>query len=451
MKTDSSFQKSFACAGSLFAIIGGIVIASGTPALPQEPAAKTLVLAHYMPWYVAKPHSESWGWHWTMNAFDPDTRIDGKPQIASHYRPLIGPYDSGDVAVIEYHLLLMKVAGIDGVIVDWYGLAEEYDYGVLHRNTAALVAGAAKLGLRFAICYEDQTIPKLVAARKLAAVDRVKHARGELDWLRKNWFAERHYVRLANKPLLMSFGHEGLTDQEWVAVLDGTADEVVYVSEHRRRAGASGAFDWPVPSEYPAFLDRFERQASALDPAIPVAFPRFHDIYEQGNAGTSFGLIPDDHGRTWTATLDRALEMKPAVVQLATWNDWGEGTGIEPSEEFAYRDLEALQKRLRGRMDATCVFEADDLRLPRRLLQQRRQEGANARTSVLDEIARRIADGEVRAALSELERLEARGSDVDRIEGAPNQSLQRTASANLVSRRIPATGAAGTAELSWSP
>ena len=72
-----------------------------------------LILAHYMPWYVAKPHSRAWGWHWTMNHFDPEKIKGGKRQIASHFYPLIGPYDSGDPHVLEYHLLTMKLAGID--------------------------------------------------------------------------------------------------------------------------------------------------------------------------------------------------------------------------------------------------------------------------------------------------------------------------------------------------
>ena len=68
-----------------------------------------LILAHYMPWYVAKPTSQVWGWHWTMEHFDPDKVVDGKRQLASHFYPLIGPYDSGDKQVLEYQLLLMKL------------------------------------------------------------------------------------------------------------------------------------------------------------------------------------------------------------------------------------------------------------------------------------------------------------------------------------------------------
>ncbi|MDQ2973905.1 MAG: hypothetical protein M3R69_00680, partial [Acidobacteriota bacterium] len=81
---------------------------------------------------------------------------------------MIGPYDSGDPAVIEYHLLLMKLAGIDGIIVDWYGLSNFNDYLAIHRNTTGLFESAAKIGLLFGICYEDQTITKLVAAGRLS-------------------------------------------------------------------------------------------------------------------------------------------------------------------------------------------------------------------------------------------------------------------------------------------
>jgi len=359
-----------------------------------------------MPWYAAKPHSTVWGWHWKMNTFDPEKTTNGKQQIASHYRPLIGPYDSGDPAVLEYHLLLMKLAGIDGVIVDWYGLTDHFDYAVLHRNTEALVRAAGKLGLKFAICYEDQTIPKLVAARKLSAADRVKHARGELDWLRRNWFAEKHYVRLEGRPLLLSFGYDGLTEKEWEGVLGDQTDPPVYVSEHRKRLAAAGAFDWPIPEEYPACLDRFEKIATDLEPSIPVAFPRFHDIYEEGKAGESYGRIGDEDGRTWTITLDRALKSRPAAVQLATWNDWGEGTGIEPTEEFGYRDLEAIQSLRRAHIDPEFAFRSVDLRLAYRLWQERRKANSAPRDAELDKISKQIAQGEVQPAASALEGLE---------------------------------------------
>ena len=59
-------------------------------------AERKLVLAHYMPWYESKAVSGQWGWHWTMNKFQPDKVVQGRRELASHYRPLIGAYDSND-------------------------------------------------------------------------------------------------------------------------------------------------------------------------------------------------------------------------------------------------------------------------------------------------------------------------------------------------------------------
>src|SRR6202040_2145735 len=107
-------------------------------AAAAEPAPKPMMV-HYMPWFVAKPFSGSWGWHWTMNHFNPDQiNASGNRQIASWYYPLIGPYDSADPVVLEYHVLLMKLAGVDGVIVDWYGNDSYADYSINDQRTAAL-------------------------------------------------------------------------------------------------------------------------------------------------------------------------------------------------------------------------------------------------------------------------------------------------------------------------
>jgi hypothetical protein len=396
------------------ALVAGFVVwtASTLRAAPPtespDPGKRPLILVHYMPWYSAKLASPQWGWHWTMNVFDPEKQEQGRRSIASHYYPLIGPYDSGDPVVLEYHLLLMKLAGIDGVIADWYGLSNHFSYPVEHRNTGALFQAADRLRLKYAVCYEDHTIGKLVEAGKLAAAERVKHARAEVDWLRKNWFARPAYLRIANRPLFLSFGFDGLTDPEWEVVFADEADKPVYLSEHRRRSIAAGAFDWPVPKDFPASLDRYYRALAEWPVSMPVAFPRFHDIYAEANVHASWGNIPDDDGRTWAITLQRALKSGAPFVQIATWNDWGEGTGIEPTEEFGYRDLEVVQRLRREIVDAQFDCNPEDLRLAHRLIQLRRDAKAQPeRTAALDKIAQMLATGALSEARAALELLKA--------------------------------------------
>src|SRR5258706_6853533 len=126
-------------------------------------AASKPVMVHYMPWFVAKPYSGSWGWHWTTNYYNPDsTNSAGQRQIASWNYPQIGPYDSADPVVLEYHVLLMKLAGIDGVIADWYGQDNYNDYGVINQRTLALFNQTRRAGLKFALCFEDRTVQEKI-------------------------------------------------------------------------------------------------------------------------------------------------------------------------------------------------------------------------------------------------------------------------------------------------
>jgi hypothetical protein len=395
--------------GTLGIVLALPLVAHAAPP-PGAGEARRLILAHYMAWYEGRPASPGWGWHWTMNAFNPEKRTAGQPEIASHYHPLIGPYDSGDPDVLEYHALTMRLAGIDGVIVDWYGREDYLDYAAIHRNTARLQEVTGRVHLKFAVCYEDQTIPKLVEAGRLRAPDRVAHAREDIDWLRREWFRSPDYLKLDGKPVLLSFGRSGLDDAEWQRTLNDQAGRLTYLSEHQvRRGAAAGAFDWPVPQVGLKAQDAFYREALAWPTAMAVAFPRFHDIYKEARVHESWGRIDDDAGKTFEATLDRALRSGLPMVQISTWNDWGEGTVIEPSAEFGYRDLEVVQRLRRRHVEPGFSATADDLRLPHRLYKLRKAAASRTTaTRELDRIAGLLANRSTGPARQALDRLDHR-------------------------------------------
>lgn len=323
------------------------------------------------------------------------SRRAGAKKVASHFYPLIGPYDSGDPQVLEFHLLLMKLAGIDGVIVDWYGRQDFRDYTTLHQNTSRLVDQATRLGMRFAICYEDQTIPTLVEAGRVAHGERVGQAVSDVSWLAENWFTRPGYVHINRRPLLLSFGQTGLTDEEWTQTLAGLKEPMAYFSQHYLRAAASSAFDWPVPSGGLQAIERFRKESLRWPQAIPVAFPRFVDVYAEAKVQRSWGRIDDNQGATFKTTLQQALATGSPVIQIATWNDWGEGTRVEPSIEFGYRDLEVVQAMRRNRVDSQFSATQSDLRLPYRLLMVRRKAVAGQHTKQLDRIAELVAAGRI--------------------------------------------------------
>jgi len=200
---------------------------------------KKLVLAHYMPWYGTREVSGQWGWHWTMDHYDPERlKWDGQREAASHEYPMIGLYDSGDPAALECQVLQMKLAGIDGVIVDWYGTQDHLDYAVNHRNTQALVGYIKKAGLRFAICYEDQALKESEA---------VAQGKADLQWLKANWFADDAYVKVDGRPLLLVFGPQRLKLDQWNTIRAALPSKpMIHGLPHlAKETGMDGVYAWP--------------------------------------------------------------------------------------------------------------------------------------------------------------------------------------------------------------
>ena len=384
---------------------------SGAPAVPKVsavPAApsKPLLMAHYMPWYSSKEGSGQWGWHWTMNHFKPDA-IDskGRRPAASQYRPLIGLYDSGDADALQCQVMLMKLSGIDGVIIDWYGKDEFLDYGINHRNTQKLIPYLQQAGLRFALCYEDQTIPKEIAGKVFPAENAVAHTQELMRWVEKNFFANPAYVKIGDRPVFLTFGEPYFKDAQWNEVFSVLKTKPLYFTEHGIRAetAAIGAFDWPIPrgGTAKALADQvaFNARAKSWPLFVAAAFPRFHDIYVEAGVHESWGKIEDQAGRTYTETLSGSLGSGASIVQLVTWNDWGEGTQIEPSVEFGYRDLEATQKLRKQHIEPSFSQNAKDLRLPVEWYLLKKKNAANpAATKKLATFFPLMAAGRIKEA-----------------------------------------------------
>jgi len=387
-------------------------------------AAPKPVMVHYMPWFVTQPYSSSCGWHWTMNHFNPGSvNINGEQEIASWYYPLVGPYDSLDPAVLEYHVLLMKLAGIDGVIVDWYGPDDFNDYAVNNQRTLALFNYIRKAGLKFSLCYEDQTIRQEVNGHYITAGAATAHAQQTMLYAQTNFFTDPSFLRLGNAPVLLNFGPQYFkTNSDWVtifSVLDAT-NQPAFFTEDNRLAVGTGAFDWPpvwmsgggtntlTAAQLQSYLAGFDQKGGGWPAFISSAFPRFHDIYSQAGVSPSYGYLDDANGTTLISTLTRAMTNNSAFVQVVTWNDFGEGTVVEPTREHGYRDLGIVQDLRRQYLDPDFSYQTNDLVIPLRLYNLRKQYRNNPVVSAeLNRIFTNIVSGDMSTADLQLTGIES--------------------------------------------
>ena len=302
---------------------------------------------HYMPWFETKETSANgqWGMHWTMSTMNPDlVDEEGKREIASWFYPLIGPYASRDPDVLEYHLLLMKYSGIDGVLIDWYGSSDRNDYESIRTNSEALINALDEVGLDFAIVYEDRTITAAVADEP--DFDRIAGAQDDMLYMEQYYFSEPSYITVNEKPLLLVFGPEEFHEpDEWAEILSVLLPEPCFVvlngKSNQTSPSSSGEYIWVDNSS----LDTKYAGMNAFDVFIGGAYPGFKDFYQEGGWGTGMGWeIDHKNGETMQATLQKAETASVDFLQLITWNDFGEGTMIEPTLEFEYAMLEHVQQ-----------------------------------------------------------------------------------------------------------
>lgn len=389
---------------SAFMLVASALLPFGQRiSVAAPPAPKKQILAHYMPWYESDPARNFYGWHWTMNHYHPERLGHGKREAASNYTPLLGLYDSNDPDTLECHVLLMKLSGIDGVIIDWYGNESYLDYGLIHRNTQHLIRFIKKAGLHYVIMYEDQTVPKLLAEKRIPNDDVVLHGQKLLQWIQSNWFTDPAYLTQNKQPVFMTFGNGYYTGEQWNKIFSTLKPSPKYFTESHQRPPAVGGFSWPQPGGGTEGAlkeqQKFYAAAKTWSDFVPAAFPRFDDVYEKANVHKSWGHIDDQKGKIYSSTLEEALKSKASIIQIATWNDWGEGTMIEPSVEFGYRDLEKTQQLRRQYLEPRFVYTPQDLPLPVTLYRLRKKHKGDAKKAMeLEAISRLLFSGQVHKA-----------------------------------------------------
>ncbi len=315
--------------------------------------------------------ANKWGQHWSSvgpNTRYPDNFItvtDYNEQMAqtrdicAHYHPLIGPYNGKDTAVLEYHLLLMKLSGIDGVLIDWYGKAGNgvNDAAPLLDNSNALIKQMSNVGLKYGLIMEDAGWKSLTAATDNG------------NYAINNYFNTDQYIKLsdlrgtqatnANAPLLGVFGPQKFkTTGQWNTILNGNTGAFLplYNQSSQIGADAAGEFAWPYPQAvlngasdawYTNLKSYYNDQAAWKNIVLGAAYPGFCDFYGTNGAST-LGIIPRTYGTvsTLSSTLSLYSQYQSAMdgLQLATWNDFSEGTIIEPTVEEGFRHLGTIQQ-----------------------------------------------------------------------------------------------------------
>jgi hypothetical protein len=280
-----------------------------------------------------------------------------------------------------------------------------------------------KAGLKFSVCYEDQTIQHMIDDNYLKETDAIQHVQQEMLYLQTNFFNDASYLRLKRQPVLLNFGPQHfMMSSNWMEIFSvlATTNMPAFFTEDNPLMIGAGAFNWPPMwmSQVPGtggvlsgaalknYLADFDQKSKTWPAFISSAFPRFHDIYQRAGVRNYWGYLGDRHGSTLRETLGNGLTNSSAIVQIVTWNDFGEGSMVEPTREYGYRDLGILQDFRRQYLEPDFPRNTNDLSMALRFYNLRKQYLTNTVICVeLDGIFTNIVAGKIKAATLQLDKL----------------------------------------------
>jgi hypothetical protein len=234
----------------------------------------------------------------------------------------------------------------------------------------------------------------------------INKAKANMAYLKNNYFNNSSYIRqnAGADPLVGVFGpitfdpanpnNPGDSVQQWTQILAEAGEDVDFVTlwyeKNDAGANADGEYAWIYEEEsadnHLTHQSNFYRfRAPSLDVAGGVAYPGFNDYYAEGGLGNVVPFeIPHDNGQTLNSVLDLAETYASRIdfLQLATFNDFGEGTMFEPTIEAGFEYLKQIQQF------TGVSYGETELQLVYRLYLARKKYAGNAAIqSSLDEVS----------------------------------------------------------------
>jgi hypothetical protein len=251
-----------------------------------------------------------------------------------------------------------------------------------------------------------------------------------MSYIGSNYINGPNYIKAGptNSPLLPIFGPITFsTSSQWNQILPslGADPEFLTLPGKSSLAGsnADGEYAWPyqdanTTNHLSKLRSFYQSSAPFLKTAGGVAYPGFNDFYQQGGAGSTLFYIPENNGQTLNDTLSLYNDWSTGArsglldfLQLATFNDFGEGTMFEPTVETGFTYLHELQV-FTGAKDPTThrALDDSDLQLIYQLYLARKEYASNSATqSLLNQVSTDLATMQIDAARTLLNQVSPAG------------------------------------------
>ncbi|MFD0747093.1 RICIN domain-containing protein [Phytohabitans flavus] len=282
-------------------------------ALPPGALASNVHIFYY-PWYGSPAVNGSYR-HWQQGGHTP-------PQaVGADLYPVLGAYDSGDTRVIDQHMAWIARAGVGVLVYSWWGQGSYEDTLVTR-----VMDAAARYGIR--VAWHLEPYGTRTAASTVS----------DINYINSRYGGHPAYYRDAahgNRAAFYVF--ESLRVTDWSALEQVRAGNIVLAqtTDTTKVANFGGmyTYDGIAGATAPGWAN-----ASAFCKAnglvwAPSIAPGYID--DRAVPGNTTPTVTRDNGaaydRQWNNALGTATGGPPTWVSITSFNEWHEGSVIEPA------------------------------------------------------------------------------------------------------------------------
>ncbi|MGW6054355.1 ThuA domain-containing protein [Streptomyces sp. NPDC055189] len=270
----------------------------------------------YYPWYGSPAVHGSWR-HWSQGGHTPPD------DIGADYYPALGPYDSGDMdGAVARHMKQVKQSGAGVIVYSWWGRG-----GYEDQLARGVLDAAAEEGIK--VAWHLEPYAGRTATSTVSDIQYINHTYGShpafyrsAEHGDKAAFYVFESLRITDWSAL-----DAVTDSSIVLAQTTDTTKIAHFSGMYTYDGIAGATapGWKQAGDY--------ARAHNLIWAPSVAPGYIDDRAVPGNTTPTLDRANGAaYDRQWNNALDPAIGGSPAWVSVTSFNEWHEGSSIEPAD-----------------------------------------------------------------------------------------------------------------------
>lgn len=308
---------------------------SGEP----QPKLNYETFCFYYDWY-GTPKFDGGYSHWAHSIEGGGSISGTNGDIGANFYPELGTYSSSDPDIIDQHMKMFVQARIGVLCLTYWN----YKTATEKSRITAIMDAAYKYNIK--VCFHIEPF----SGRSPSTI------RDCLTYIRTNFSSHKAYYTMNGKPVFFVYDSYLIKASDWATLLKengsisirGTANDAIMIALwlNDRETEASfittGGFDGfytyfgAIGFTYGSTPTNWVTMKKWADDNGKIFIPSVAPGYEDTRVRPSNGGNSRDrnNGQYYDNMYQKALDIKPKYISVTSFNEWHEGTQIEPAKPF---------------------------------------------------------------------------------------------------------------------